>query len=84
MRKIVRENYIRPEVEVVKTPAFNLLLPHSWNPDYNEPDPYSPDLPIIEGDPEGDGKGANHYGLLDFDDANSNGANGGYDPWANL
>ena len=83
MRKVVRENYICPEVEVVKTPAFNLLLPHSWDPDFNPENP-DPTLPIIEGDPEGNGKGANHYGLLDFDDANSNGANGGYDPWANL
>ena len=83
MRKVVRENYICPEVEVVKTPAFNLLLPHSWDPDFKPENP-DPTLPIIEGDPEGNGKGANHYGLLDFDDANSNGANGGYDPWANL
>ena len=84
MKKITKSKYIRPELELVKTPAFNLMLPHSWNPDYNEPDPYSPDLPIIEGDPEGNGKEANGYSLFDFDDIVGHSGGHGNDPWDNL
>ncbi|MBR5686333.1 MAG: hypothetical protein IKX36_00050 [Prevotella sp.] len=82
MRKIAKQKYICPELELVKTPTFNLLLPASWNPD----DPYSPDLPIIEGDPDDDdnGKGANNFNLLDFDDINGNSGNNGYEPWSQL
>ena len=80
MKKITKQKYICPELELVKTPTFNLLLPASYNPD----DPYSPDLPIVEGDPEGDGKGANNYNLLDFDNINGNSGNNGNGPWDQL
>ncbi len=83
MKKMVKKNYQCPDTEIIGTCVFQLLLPHSWDPDFI-PDNPGPTLPIIEGDPESDGHGANGFGLFDFDDMSQSSGNGGYDPWNQL
>ena len=83
MKEMVNKIYTRPEAEVVQTCAFQLMIPHSWDPDF-VPDNPGPTLPIIEDDPTGDGKGANSYGLFDYGCIDNNADQGDYDPWADL
>ena len=59
--------YISPVTEVLLMRTENLLNPNTWNPDAHHG---GSDMGIIEGDPEGDGKGAkefNPYAFLDID-----------------
>ena len=62
-----RTIYCKPVTELLWLPAENLLTPNTWNPDQGHG---GNDMGIIEGDPEGDGKGAkenNPYAFFELD-----------------
>ena len=62
MKEIVdyaaKRRYEQPRLSrVLLIPQEEMLLPSSWNPGHGEDN-----LPIIDGDPEGDGKGSKSSG----------------------
>ena len=53
-----KRRYEQPRLSrVLLIPQEEMLLPSSWNPGHGEDN-----LPIIDGDPEGDGKGSKSSG----------------------
>ena len=55
---VLRLPYEKPFTEIIQVKAERLLIPHSWNGDVSEPED---DIPISEGDPDGNGKGAKGF-----------------------
>ncbi len=62
-----KKDFIHPVTEAVGVEGLQLLTPVSWNPDKGN----GPSMGIIEGDPEGNGKGANEFALFDEDEDDS-------------
>lgn len=61
---MAKSHYEQPRLSrVLLTPQEDMLLPTSWNPGHDEGN-----LPIIDGDPEGDGKGSKRNGGSFWDD----------------
>ena len=77
MKKIIREKYKKPTVEMVGMPVSKLLTPVSWDPDFVPGESVS--MNIIEGDPDGDGKGANNNNS--FEDEEDDVIYGNVDMW---